>query len=103
MRTFLTFLACSGFIVWAHSCDKRIVGVQPSPAARETLAVKQEVAKPRPYYVKQRYLKQFFSAAALSVVGNDPQVYLASYRYLRQRNLFSARTDTMMLHFRPRR
>lgn len=103
MRTFLTFLACSGFIVWAHSCDKRIVGVQPSPVARETLTAKQEAAQPRPYYIKERYLKQFFSAAALGVVSNNPQVYLASYRYLRHRNLFSARTDTMVLHFQPHR
>jgi hypothetical protein len=28
MRTFVAFLACTGFIVWAHSCEKRIVGVK---------------------------------------------------------------------------
>ncbi|QHS61824.1 hypothetical protein [Chitinophaga agri] len=28
MRSFIAFLACTGFIVWAHSCDKRIVGVK---------------------------------------------------------------------------
>lgn len=28
MRSFIAFLACTGFIVWAHSCEKRIVGVK---------------------------------------------------------------------------
>jgi len=28
MRSLITFLACTGFIAWAHSCDKRIVGVK---------------------------------------------------------------------------
>lgn len=28
MRSFITFMVCTGFIIWAHSCDKRIVGVK---------------------------------------------------------------------------
>jgi hypothetical protein len=28
MRSFIAFLACTGFIAWAHSCEKRIVGVK---------------------------------------------------------------------------
>jgi len=28
MRSLITFLACTGFIAWAHSCDRRIVGVK---------------------------------------------------------------------------
>jgi hypothetical protein len=28
MRSFIAFLACTGFIVWAHSCETRIVGVK---------------------------------------------------------------------------
>lgn len=28
MRSLITFMVCTGFIVWAHSCDKRIVGVK---------------------------------------------------------------------------
>lgn len=28
MRSLIAFLACTGFIVWAHSCEKRIVGVK---------------------------------------------------------------------------
>ena len=28
MRSVVAFLACTGFIVWAHSCDTRIVGVR---------------------------------------------------------------------------
>ncbi|MET6999011.1 hypothetical protein [Chitinophaga defluvii] len=28
MRSFFAFLACAGFITWAHSCDKKMFGVQ---------------------------------------------------------------------------
>lgn len=28
MRSIVAFLACTGFIVWAHSCDTRIVGLK---------------------------------------------------------------------------
>jgi hypothetical protein len=28
MRSVIAFLACTGFIIWAHSCDTRIVGVK---------------------------------------------------------------------------
>lgn len=28
MRSFIAFIACTCFIVWAHSCEKRIVGVK---------------------------------------------------------------------------
>lgn len=28
MRSLITFMVCTGFIAWAHSCDKRIVGVK---------------------------------------------------------------------------
>ena len=28
MRSVIAFLACAGFIIWAHSCDTRIVGVK---------------------------------------------------------------------------
>lgn len=28
MRSLIAFMACTGFIVWAHSCEKRIVGVK---------------------------------------------------------------------------
>jgi hypothetical protein len=28
MRSVIAFMACTGFIVWAHSCEKRIVGVK---------------------------------------------------------------------------
>jgi hypothetical protein len=28
MRSVFAFLACTGFIVWAHSCDTRIVGLK---------------------------------------------------------------------------
>ena len=30
MRSFIAFMVCTGFIVWAHSCEKRIVGVKIS-------------------------------------------------------------------------
>lgn len=28
MRSIIAFLVCTGFIVWAHSCDTRIVGLK---------------------------------------------------------------------------
>lgn len=28
MRSLAAFIACAGFIVWAHSCDTRIVGLK---------------------------------------------------------------------------
>ncbi|HJT72827.1 MAG TPA: hypothetical protein VJ720_02390 [Chitinophaga sp.] len=28
MRSLIAFIACTSFIVWAHSCEKRIVGVR---------------------------------------------------------------------------
>jgi hypothetical protein len=28
MRSVIAFLTCAGFIIWAHSCDTRIVGVK---------------------------------------------------------------------------
>jgi hypothetical protein len=28
MRSLIAFIACTGFIVWAHSCETRIVGVK---------------------------------------------------------------------------
>jgi hypothetical protein len=27
MRSFFAFLACAGFITWAHSCDRKILGL----------------------------------------------------------------------------
>lgn len=35
MRSFVAFLACTGFIAWAHSCDTRIFGVKLTPPAAE--------------------------------------------------------------------
>ena len=28
MRSVVAFLACTGFIIWAHSCDTKIVGLK---------------------------------------------------------------------------
>ena len=100
MRTFLTFLACSGFIVWAHSCDTRILGVNPTPAKKETSMAKRSEAPPSSS--RQQYLKQLFSAAALTMVGSNPQLYLVSFRYLASHHYLSPKADTLMTRLRPR-
>lgn len=33
MRSFIAFMACAGCIAWIHSCDKRLLGVNPSRPA----------------------------------------------------------------------
>ncbi|HEU4556086.1 MAG TPA: hypothetical protein VFS25_24780 [Chitinophaga sp.] len=101
MRTFLTFLACSGFIIWAHSCDKRILGVNATPIAWETETAKPS-AVPASTGYQQQYLKELFSAAALSVAGSHPQLYLVSFRYLSHRNYLSPGADTLLTRLQAR-
>jgi hypothetical protein len=43
MRSFFAFLACTGFIVWAHSRDSKIVGL-PSVPAQQDLVIPEEKA-----------------------------------------------------------
>ncbi|SFE72230.1 hypothetical protein SAMN05518672_109186 [Chitinophaga sp. CF118] len=66
MRSVVAFLACTGFIVWAHSCDTRIVGVKayahepvPGPVYRPEPSVPDLVhAKPVlfAHYIRTVYL-----------------------------------------------
>ncbi len=100
MRTLMTFLACSGFIVWAHSCDKRILGVQTKPVIQEPLATERPSAGF--YSSRQYYIKELFSAAAFTMVGSNPRLYMASFRYLRQHNYFSPRRDSAFIQLNPR-
>jgi len=103
MRTFLTFLACSGFIIWAHSCDRRILGVNSTPVAWETETAKRPEVTAYIPASRQQYLKAFISAAALSVASPQPQLYLASFRYLSsRRHYLSPRADTLMSRLQAR-
>ena len=95
----MTFLACSGFIVWAHSCDTRILGVQPKAVIQESLVAKRSHTETSSF--RQQYIRQFVSAAAFTMVGNNPQLYLASFRYLRQHNYFSTKKDSMSIRLQP--
>lgn len=66
MRSVVAFLACTGFIIWAHSCDTRIVGLkayatQPSnPPVYKQEMTRPDMATTRPvllaHYMHDLYL-----------------------------------------------
>lgn len=96
----MTFLACTGFIVWAHSRDTKILGVQPRPAIQESPAAKQAAAaRQGQQYIKEQYVRELVSAAALTVVDNAPASYLANFRH--SKRYFSHKADSLLLRFRP--
>ncbi|WP_343689470.1 hypothetical protein [Chitinophaga sp.] len=56
MRSFITFMVCTGFIIWAHSCDKRIVGVKiygrgPDAGQSQDGYVQRESHSPVPLFI----------------------------------------------------
>jgi hypothetical protein len=98
MRTFMTFLACTGFIVWAHSRDTRIIGVQPQPIQQSPVA-KQSVARQGQHSMRDQYVRELVSAASLKVIDNAPSSYLVTL--LHNKRSFSGKADSMLLRFRP--
>ena len=95
----MTFMACAGFIVWAHSRDTKILGVQPGPAIQGSLAAKQATAgKTARQLIREQYFKEFVSATALTVVDNAPPSYLVTFR---RNKYFSRKADSLLLRFRP--
>lgn len=46
MRSVVAFIACTGFIVWAHSCDTRLVGVKTNANESTGPIYDQEFASP---------------------------------------------------------
>lgn len=101
MRSLMTFLACTGFIVWAHSRDTRILGVQPQPSIPTSAAPASQAAvgKQGPQYVKEQYVTELVSAASLTVVDNASSSYLVSL--LHRRHFLSHKADSLLLRFRP--
>ncbi len=99
MRTFMTFLACTGFIVWAHTRDTKILGVQPGPSTPGSLSAKQAPVNPTgQQYIKGQYVRELMSATALTIVDKAPASYFVSTRHKRYLN---HRTDSLLLRFRP--
>jgi hypothetical protein len=99
MRTFMTFLACTGFIVWAHSRDTRIIGVQPHPLQQSPVAKQSIVARQGQQTMRDQYLRELVSAASLKVIDNAPSSYLVTL--LHNKRYFSNKADSMLLRFRP--
>jgi hypothetical protein len=46
MRSVVAFMACTGLIVWAHSCDTRIVGVKTYDNEPSMPIYEEEVSAP---------------------------------------------------------
>lgn len=84
MRTFMTFLACTGFIVWAHSRDTRIIGVQPHAPLQQSPIAKQSIVN--------RQGQQTMS-------DNSPSSYLVTL--LHNKRYFAHKADSLLLRFRP--
>jgi hypothetical protein len=96
----MTFLACTGFIVWAHSRDTRILGVQPQPSISTSAAADQAaVTRQGPQYIKEEYVKELVSAASLPVVDNARSSYLVSL--IHHKRYLSHKADSLLLRFRP--
>lgn len=100
MRTFMTFLACTGFIVWAHSRDTRIIGVQPHPPLQQSPIAKQSiVSRQGQQTMNDQYVRELVSAASLKVIDNAPSSYLVTL--LHNKRHFSHKADSLLLRFRP--
>lgn len=83
MRSFIAFMACTGFIIWAHSCDTRIVGVKVYAHTQHAAPV---MAKTGSVQQKDTYKLHLLSDNSIRTISLDTLYVTARRRYDTQDN-----------------
>ena len=68
MRSFIAFMACTGFIVWAHSCDKRILGVKIYAHSQENAPVQESFSNTPPNFPSPVLYANAYKAVHLDTI-----------------------------------